>query len=129
MKKSYALPGFALLYLVIILATSLTALVLAAGIYGAFSGARLRTENQGAVARVLADDCGERLLMQLRNAPSVLGSGTITTSTGTCTYTMSGASPTITIQITATSGTLYKRLTITTAQFEPTIIASWVEGT
>jgi|GEM_PF-6570500 len=122
------MPGFVLLYMVIILASIFAALALAAGQSGAFAGGRLRAAENGADMRMLAMDCTERVLMQMRNAPGTNGTGTIAIDTGSCTYVISGTVPTKTVTITATLGTLYKRITVTTIQINPTITASWVES-
>lgn len=66
--------------------------------------------------------------MQVRTNTSLTGSGTLTFGTGSCSYTISGTSPTKTIVITATQYNLYKRITIVTSRVTPTILSTWTEG-
>jgi hypothetical protein len=120
--------GFVLLYMVLILSSILTALVLMASSNGSFAGNRLQLDQESANTRMMAEDCGEQLLQQVRNATTTTGIGTLSTNPGTCTYTIAGAGVPKTISLTATDGTLYKRLIITLSQLDPTFNVSWVEG-
>ncbi len=119
--------GFALLYIMLILASLIVAFSLAASQSGVFSAHRSRIYIASAEVRMLAQYCGENLLMQVRNNPATNASGTLSYNSGSCTYSITGTSPTKTISIVATKNNLYKRLTITTSQVTPEILSVWVE--
>ncbi len=120
--------AFVLLYIVLMVSSILTALVLAAGASGSFAGGRLRLDQQGDAARMIAEDCGEQLLMQVRNATTTSGAGSLSIGSGTCTYSISGNILPKTVTFTAVSGTLYKRMTISLSQLDPTLTALWNES-
>jgi hypothetical protein len=120
--------GFVLLYIILIITFALTSLALAAGTTGVFSGNRLRLDQEAAQVRLEAQDCGEQLLLTVRMATTTSGSGSLAANAGTCTYSISGGSLPKLILLTATDGSLYKRITITITQLDPGIVASWVEG-
>jgi hypothetical protein len=120
--------AFAFLYVVLIIASVTTTISLAASVEGILSGNRLRADAQSAEVRMLTMRCGELLLMQVRNNTALTSSGTLTSGTGSCVYTVTGTSPAKVISITATMYTLTKRLTITTAQVTPNITSTWVES-
>lgn len=119
--------GFALLYVMLILASFIVALSLAANKSGLFSANRLKNYNISAEVRMIGMYCGENLLMQIRNTPGLTGSGTLSYNGGSCSYDITGAIPDKTISITATKNNIYKKLTITTSQVYPTITATWLE--
>lgn len=120
--------GFALLYIMLILASVITVASLSASQFGVFSSNRLKNYSDAADTRMLTMYCAEILLMQMRNSPATLSSGTLNYNSGTCTYSISGSIPNKTIAITATKNNLYRRLTITTSQINPTIVSTWVES-
>lgn len=120
--------GFALIYVMLVLASMVVAFSLAASQSAFFSANRMKSYANNADIRMLGMYCGENLLMQTRNTPTLTGSGTLNYNGGTCTYSISGSVPNKTITITASKNNLYKRLTITTTQIYSTITASWVES-
>jgi hypothetical protein len=119
--------GFALIYVMLILASIVVALSLAAGQSGFFSANRLKSYTTSADVRMIAMYCGENLLMQIRSTPGITGPGTLSYNGGSCDYDITGAIPDKTITITATKDNLYKKLIITTSQIYPTISDTWVE--
>ena len=119
--------GFALLYIMLVLASIIVAMSLAANQSGFFSANRMKSYTTAAEVRMIAMYCGENLLMQVRNTPGTTGSGTLNYNGGSCDYIISGAIPDKTITITAQKNNIYKRLTITTSQVYPTITATWLE--
>ena len=119
--------GFALLYIMLILASIVVALSLAANQSGFFSANRLKSYTTSAEVRMIGTYCGENLLMQIRDNPGLTGSGTLNYNSGSCDYTISGTSPNKNIAITATKNNLYKKVTITTSQVYPTITDTWIE--
>jgi hypothetical protein len=120
--------GFVLLYIILVITFILTSLSLSAGMTGVFAGNRLRLDQEAAQVRLQAEDCGELLLMQLRTATTTSGTGALPVNAGSCTYSIPGGTLPKAITLTASDGLLYKRLTITITQLDPTITASWVEG-
>ncbi len=119
--------GFAFLYVIIIITSILTVLALGAGTIGAFATTRTDTAANAAKLRTMADQCGEILLMNVRNSTSLVSSGTLSVQGSTCTYSISGTAPTKTITLSDQYATLYKNITITTSQVTPTIVANWTE--
>lgn len=119
--------GFALLYIMLVLASVVTVASLIAGHVGMFAGNRIRSGSGAADVRMVAMYCGENLLMQIRNNTGISGSGTLTYGGGSCNYTISGSIPNKVVSITASKNNFYRRLTITTSQVSPTINATWVE--
>lgn len=120
--------GFALLYIMLILASVVTVSALVAGQMAIFSGNRIKLTTTGADVRMLAMYCGENLLMQVRNNILIVSSGTLTYNGGTCSYTITGTSPVKIITFTASENNLYKKITITTSQLSPVITGSWLES-
>lgn len=125
--KSKKENGFALLYLMLVLASIIVALSLAANQSAFFSANRLKSYVSSSDTRMIGMYCGEKLLMQIRNDASLTGSGTLTYTGGSCTYDITGTVPNKTISIVALENNLYKKLTITTTQIYPTITSTWVE--
>jgi hypothetical protein len=119
--------GFALLYIMLVLASVVVALSLAANQSGFFSANRLKSYTTSADVRMIAMYCGENLLMEIRNNVNFTGTGTLSYDDGSCLYAISGSVPNITIAITASKNNLYKKLTITTSQLYPTITSTWLE--
>jgi hypothetical protein len=119
--------GFALLYIMLVLASIVVALSLAANQSGFFSANRLKSYTTSADVRMIGMYCGESLLMQIRNTPGLTGSGTLSYNGGSCDYDITGAIPDKTITINASKNNIYKKLTITTSQVYPTITATWLE--
>ncbi len=126
-KNKNKQSGFALLYIMLVLASIVVALSLAANQSGFFSANRLKSYTTSAEVRMIAMYCGENLLMQIRNDAALTGVGTLDYNDGICDYDISGSDPNKTIQIIAQKNNLYKKLTITTSQLFETIIADWVE--
>lgn len=120
--------GFAMIYSMLILASVIASLTLAASTSGVFSGQRLKIYNDSSTVRMIAMECAETVLMQVQILPSLVTSGTISIQNGSCTYTVSGTSPNKIITISASYKTLYKRITVTTTQIVPTILSTWIEG-
>jgi hypothetical protein len=120
--------AFALLYVMLVVASVTAAFAFAASEGSAFAGNRLRADRQQADVRMLAMRCGEVLLMQVRNNTSLTASSTLSYGTGSCAYTVTGTAPAKTISITASQYNLYKRLTITTTQVSPSLQATWTES-
>ena len=120
--------GFALLYIMLILASMITVASLSASQFGVFSSSRQKSYGSAADARMLTMYCAEILLMQVKNSPATVSSGTLNYNSGTCTYSISGTIPNKTITITASKNNAYRRLTITTSQINPTIVSMWVES-
>lgn len=129
MKKDHTTnqKGFALLYVMLAIASIVAAVSLASGLAGTFSGNRMRIYDGSAQVRMIAMRCAETLLMQIRNNASLTGSGTLSLLDGSCSYTISGSSPIKTITLTATRSNLYRRITITTSQMGPSILSTWTE--
>ena len=119
--------GFALIFVMLVLASILVGVSFAAGIAGTFSGNRMKLYDGAAQTRMVANACAENLLMQLRSNVNFSGSGTMSMLDGSCTYVVSGTIPAKIISITAVRNNIYKRLTITTTQLNPTILSTWTE--
>ena len=119
--------GFALLYLMLIMASIIVAMSFAANQSAFFSANRMKSYTNSGETRMIGMYCGEKLLMQIRSNPAITGSGTLTYDGGSCTYSISGSIPNKVISITAVENNIYKKLTITTSQIYPTISATWLE--
>lgn len=119
--------GFALLYIMLILASFIVALSLATNKSTFFSANRLKSYTISAEVRMIAMSCGEHLLMQIRNNPSLTGVGTLDYNGGSCSYDVSGSVPVKIITITATKNNLNKKITIETTEIYPVILATWIE--
>lgn len=119
--------GFALLYLMLVMASIIVAMSFAANQSAFFSANRMKSYTVSGETRMIGMTCGEKLLMQVRDNPAVIGSGTINYAGGSCTYVISGSIPNKIITITAVENNIYKKLTITTSQIYPTISATWLE--
>ncbi len=124
-KEEY---GFALLYVMLVLASIVVALSLAANKSAFFSANRIKSYSSSADVRMIAMYCGENLLMQIRSTPGLTGTGTLNYNGGLCTYDVSGSVPDKIITIEASKNDIYKRLTITTSEIYPTIVSSWLES-
>jgi hypothetical protein len=119
--------GFALLYIMLVLASVVTVAALIAGHTGMFAGNRIRLGNGSSEVRMVAMYCGEQLLMQVRNNTNLSGSGTLTYEGGSCIYTVSGSVPNKVIDIVASKNNFYRHIIIMVSQVSPALNASWVE--
>lgn len=119
--------GFALLYIMLMLAALLTTLALTSARAGIFSGNRMTLYQNAATTRMIAMQCAETLLMQVRNDTALNTAGTLSIQSGSCSYTVGGTSPAKTITLTATYNNIYKRITINTSQVTPMILSTWLE--
>jgi hypothetical protein len=128
MRKSHSKKGFALIYVMLILASIVVALSLAASQSGFFSANRLKLYTGTAEVRMIGMYCAENLLMQIRATPGLTGTGSLSYNGGSCDYAISGSIPNKTIDITAVKDNNYKKLTVTTSQIYPSLITSWVES-
>lgn len=84
---------------------------------------------QSTEARALADACSEEALQKIRDFLPYSGSGSLTTSQGSCTYTVTkGSGQNRTVTSTGTVGTIVRKVKITLTQINPQIItSSWQE--
>ena len=112
----------------LVLASIVTAIALSVNQSAYFSGDRVKTYSSTADARMIAMYCAESLLMQIKDNPGLVDTSTMSYDGGVCNYTVSGSAPNKTISITAVKNNLYKKLTITTTQINPTITSTWVVG-
>ena len=119
--------GFALLYVMLVLASIIVGLALSANQSAFFSANRLKSYSNSAEVRMIADYCGENLLMEIRDNPALVTTGTLSYSGGSCDYSITGTVPVKVITLTASKNNIFKKLTITTSQIYSTIQATWVE--
>ena len=120
--------GYAILIIIVILSASsliITTSLLIWGYYFNKTSLDLEESNQ---AMGLADACAEAALQEIRNDENYTGTDGFSLSTGSCTFTVSGASPNKTIQATGTADLSIRKVRITTDQINPTInITLWEE--
>lgn len=118
----------AMITLIAVGAVSLAAtmVILITGITASLTSEAVR---ESAEARGFADACGETALEAIRQDPDYTGTGGLTFGdTGSCSYTVTGASPTKTVTASGTSNNATRKINITTLQVFPTIqIGSWQE--
>jgi hypothetical protein len=77
----------------------------------------------------LANACAEEALEKI-NESSFVGTGSLTMSTGTCTYSTASASGTWTITSSSTIGGVVRKVKVTASSTSPSIqISSWQEVT
>lgn len=84
---------------------------------------------QSAQARAHADACAEEGLQQIRDLTSYTGTGSLTFSQGSCTYTVvSQGGESRTVSVTGVAGTVTRRAIIIVTAINPSIIvSSWQE--
>jgi hypothetical protein len=83
---------------------------------------------QSNAAKGLANACAEEALQQIWNLDTFVGSGNLTLGLGNCTYTVSSATVPKTITISATVGTIVRKISITLDQVRPYLHPlSWQE--
>lgn len=119
--------GFAMLYVVLVLASILVAISFASALSGAGAGKRMRQYQQTLETRAAAYECAETVMMQFRNSPSTNTTGSFAVGDGTCTYAVSGSEPNKTITIDMQIDDTYKHITISTSQIYTTIESEWLE--
>lgn len=119
--------GFVFIYVMIIVASILVAVAIVGGQTGVFFANNVKEHQASAEAAMVAEYCGENLLMQVRNNTALTSSGSLTFAGGTCTYSVTGTSPNKTITLSVVKNNIYRRTTITTTQVSPTILVTWVE--
>lgn len=78
-------------------------------------------------SKAIVNGCMEQALQYIKDNPDFTGSGTVPFPNGDCLYTITGASPNKTIQITGVVGTITRKGEITIDQINPINIASWQE--
>ena len=119
--------GFSTLFIVIILGNVSLALALSLSTSTFWSirgGTDARSSSQ---ARALVNGCVEVVLETIRENPSSSGSGTMDIAGNTCTYSYSANAGTGTINASGVVNGITRKLSITTASFNPLTIASWQE--
>ena len=127
-SKNNRSGGFVLVYMMVIFASVVVALAISASQTGIFSANRIKSYAAAADARAFAMYCAEILLMQVRNSPAALSSGTLASGTGSCQYSITGSVPNKVINLTAIKNNIYRRITISTTQIYPVIQAQWLEN-
>ncbi|MEI6228436.1 MAG: hypothetical protein WCP11_00185 [Candidatus Saccharibacteria bacterium] len=86
------------------------------------------SEVQSASAKAAADSCAEEGLKQIRLSASYTGTGSLTLSNATCTYSVS-ASATSSVTATGISGNVTRRVTIDISSRTPSLVfTKWQEG-
>lgn len=80
-------------------------------------------------AKSIADACAEEGLQQIRSSTGFTGSGNITFTRGSCTYTVTnGGAQNRTVIATGTVGTVVRKVTVTIDTITPKLnVTSWLE--
>lgn len=128
-KKHTPSEGFAFLYIVLIVAVIAVAVTFTMSETSIFGSEYIRTHERGAEVRALAMYCGEDLLMDVRDNPTITSSGTMSVGDGSCEFSVSGSDPNKTIDVAASLDGAVTRIQITTTQTSPIILAEWREVT
>lgn len=84
---------------------------------------------QSIQAKAMANACGEEALQKIRESTPFTGSGNLSLSGGTCTYTVaSGGGQNRTISSTGVYGTITRKVAISVTTINPSIVISaWQE--
>ena len=104
--------GFALLYIMLILAGVVTAVSFGVSQSALSSAERSKLYGKAANVRMTAMSCGEELLMRINDNTSLTESGVINYGDGSCEYDITGSIPNKSIQIVANKGGVYEKVTI-----------------
>lgn len=120
--------GYVALLTVIIMGAVVTVIATSLVLLGLGHSRSSLSESQAASAKSAADACTESALVQIRLSSSFTGSGNLTLSGSTCTYTVAN---TVTSSIVAVgvSGNSTRRVTVDLSSRTPTIIfTKWQEN-
>ncbi len=127
--KQQTKAGFISLIAMLIIGAIASSIALGLLVSGADIQLSSLTRWRSLQARHLVDACSENALWQIRNSVSYTGTGTLTYSFGTCTYTVtSQGGGSRTIQASSTVATIIRKVKILTSQVSPSItVSSWQE--
>lgn len=79
-------------------------------------------------AKALANACAEEALEQIRESSSFTGTGNLMLGQGTCSYTVFGTQPNLTITSTGTVNTIIRKVKVIISAINPLIVVtSWQE--
>lgn len=120
--------GFSTLLIVILLggvALTLTLTLSTSSLWSIRGSIDSKTSN---ITKSLVNACAEVALEAMRENNSYTGSGNVTLSGNTCSYTVTNTGgSTRSVDVTSTISGITRKLTITTSAFNPLTIASWQE--
>ncbi len=121
--------GFALIVMVLVMgavALTVVTVVFALGIGSTMTSTEFVASHQ---AKALANACAEEALEQVRASTAYTGTGSLSLSTGSCSYTVSNTGgETRSITTNATVRNMTRRVAITVTAINPYItISSWQE--
>jgi len=104
---------------------SLTLSLLSFGLTASRTAASFQDATQ---ARFLGDACAEEALQQLHDNTSFVGSGSLSTGGGTCTYAISRAGNSRTIQAVGNKNGFVRRVSVSVTSVTPRLtIGAWSE--
>lgn len=120
--------GYIALLTVVVLGAIVTVIATSLVLLGLGHTRTSLSESQAANAKSAADACTEAALVQIRLSSSFTGSGGLTLSGSTCTYTVSAAS-TSSITSVGISGNSTRRVSVDLSARTPSIIfTKWQEN-
>lgn len=122
-------PAYLMLISVLIVSAIMTGIVVSITFWGTDQTRSALLGVQASQAKALANACAEQALQYIRSDVSYSGSGNLSLTGGTCSYTVINAGgANFTINATGTAGNAIRKIEILISQVNPQInITSWQE--